>query len=135
MSPTEPYLTFEAGGHSLALPGSRVIEIKRHEDAAGVALVDVSCVLSGRPVEVGPRTCVIVVSLDAPSVGATCGLVVDSATDITMFGSGDLVAAPDFGPHVNLSYLSALARRGESYIVVLDIDQFCSSLSEPAEAV
>ncbi len=119
MPSTEPYLTFEAPGHAFAIAASAVVEVRRYEDAGEIARADVSGVLGGRPTEVGPHTCVIVVTVG----GRQTGLIVDEATDFVSLGARDLIARPDFGPRFDVPYLAALARLGDGLSIVLDIDR------------
>lgn len=118
MSKREPYLTVSVGTYSLALPGSRIVEVVRYGDAGDVAIADLGRLLGGAKAVVEARTCVVVVSAGARNIG----LLVDGATDVVDYAPADLIDPPDFGPGVNLAYLAALARGDRGFVIVVDLD-------------
>lgn len=103
-----------------AIPGERIVEVRLHHEAPDFTCVDLSAVMGGPAAEPGPQTCTVLVRRGA--AGEVIGLVADEATDVVAFARADLVAPPDFGPRVAVPWLAALARTGETFAVVLDVD-------------
>ena len=120
MSSPEVHLLFRAGGRVYAIPGMRVVEIRRHDQASEGSFVDLSSVMGGPAVTPTAQTCTVLVQRSNSQ--DVIGLVADEATDVVAFAREDLVAPPDFGPRVTTPWLVALARTSGSFAVVLDVD-------------
>ncbi len=118
MSFHEPHLLVRAGGRSYAIPGPRILRIAGYEDGAEER-VDLSHMLGGEAAVVGLETSVVVVTAGA---GEPIGLIVDEATGIATYRGDELLAPPDFGPAIALTYLAALAPHGDGFAIVLDVD-------------
>jgi purine-binding chemotaxis protein CheW len=103
-----------------AIPGSRVVEITRYDEMGDVPRVDLSNAIGGPPAEIGPHTCAVVVQ--RRETHDRIGLVVDEATEVVVFRDEDIVDPPDFGPRIALPYLAGLARKGDGFTLVLDVD-------------
>ena len=69
------------------------------------------------------ETCVIVVEVNGTSIG----LIVDSVSEVSDIGSGEIENAPKFGQGIDTSFIMGLGKVKEKIIIMLDIDEVLSS--------
>ena len=62
-------------------------------------------------------TVIILVSVG----GKLVGMVVDAVSDVVDLAEAEIQAVPDFGAHVDVGFVSGLARIGERLLVLLDV--------------
>ena len=60
------------------------------------------------------------------------GVVADAVNQVIEFAPGDIEPPPAFGTGVRLQYLDGIAKIGESFVLVLNMDNL---LSESAQAL
>jgi purine-binding chemotaxis protein CheW len=71
-------------------------------------------------------TCVIVVELEFHGDPLLLGVLADAVSDVMSFDPGDLATPPEFGTGVKTSYLRALAKLGDEFLLVLDVGRLLS---------
>ena len=69
------------------------------------------------------ETCVIVVEVNSTSIG----LIVDSVSEVSDIGSGEIENAPKFGQGIDTSFIMGLGKVKDKIIIMLDIDEVLSS--------
>ncbi len=69
------------------------------------------------------ETCVIVVEVHSTSIG----IIVDSVSEVSDIGNGDIENAPKLGQGIDTSFIMALGKVKEKIIIMLDIDAVLSS--------
>ena len=131
----ERYLTFTLGGEQYAIPLLRVREVIEMSEPTPVpqtpayfkgiinlrgqviSVLDLRLRLSMPKSEVGPKTAIIILDLEAMSLG----VIVDRINGVVSFQPADLSDAPDVTdgrPRV----LSGIARRDKKLTLLLDLD-------------
>lgn len=71
-------------------------------------------------------TCVIVIELEHHGDPLLLGVLADAVSDVITFGPDALATPPEFGTGVHASYLLALAKLGEEFVLVLDVEKLLS---------
>lgn len=75
-------------------------------------------------------TVVIVVRVNHNDKEFTLGFVVDTVSDVYNIESEAISIAPDFGAQVDTSFIAGIATIDEKMVIVLDVDQVASSVTE-----
>jgi purine-binding chemotaxis protein CheW len=66
-------------------------------------------------------TCVIVLELEHHGESTLLGILADAVSDVMSFGPDVMATPPEFGTGVNASYLKALAKVADEFVLVLDV--------------
>ena len=69
------------------------------------------------------ETCVIVVEVNNTSIG----IIVDSVSEVSDIGGGEIETAPKFGQGIDTSFIMGLGKVKDKIIILLDIDAVLSS--------
>ncbi len=69
------------------------------------------------------ETCVIVVEVNSTSIG----IIVDSVSEVSDIGGGEIENAPKFGQNIDTSFIMGLGKVKDKIIILLDIDAILSS--------
>nr|MBC8548624.1 purine-binding chemotaxis protein CheW [Candidatus Brocadiales bacterium] len=69
------------------------------------------------------ETCVIVVEVNKTSIG----IIVDSVSEVSDIGGGEIEEAPGFGQGIDTSFIMGLGKVKEKIIILLDIEAVLSS--------
>ncbi len=69
------------------------------------------------------ETCVIVVEVNSTSIG----IIVDSVSEVSDIGGGEIENAPKFGQNIDTSFIMGLGKVKDKIIILLDIDAVLSS--------
>lgn len=56
------------------------------------------------------------------------GLVVDSVSDVLNIDKKDIQPAPEFGAHVDVSFLNGIGKSGEKLVALLDMERLLSEV-------
>jgi purine-binding chemotaxis protein CheW len=134
---TVQYLSFSLGGEEYAVQILQVQEIRGicpitslpHAPAkvrgvmnlrgAVVPVVDMRAALGLGDAPYNKFTVIIVLSVR----GRTMGFVVDSVSDVLALDSAAIERAPDLGANVDASMLCGIARTGDRFVMLLDIER------------
>ncbi|SNY61201.1 chemotaxis protein CheW [Paractinoplanes atraurantiacus] len=118
-----------------------------------VPVIDLAIRFGRGRTDVGRRTSIIIVHVDDPSPaemaefdtdekgsagGQDIGVLVDSASKVVTLSPDDLEPAPSFGAGIRADYISAMARRDDDFLILLDVSHVLSisdmvRLSEAAQ--
>lgn len=141
------YLTFALGQEEYGVEILRVQEIKGYSALTPipnapaylkgvmnlrgtvVPVVDLRAKFSMTSAEYDKFTVVIVVTVGA----RVFGLIVDGVSDVVNLPEGKIEAAPELGDGVDTSFLRGMARSGEKFVLLLDIERVLGA-KELAEA-
>ena len=69
------------------------------------------------------ETCVIVVEVNSTSIG----IIVDSVSEVSDIGGGEIENAPKFGQNIDTSFIMGIGKVKEKIIILLDIETVLSS--------
>ncbi|MCG6551720.1 MAG: chemotaxis protein CheW [Candidatus Magnetominusculus sp. LBB02] len=77
-------------------------------------------------------TCVIIVEVKINGVNTIIGALTDSVSEVFELDPKNVDPAPTIGTHLNVEFIKGMGKRGNSFIIILDIDRVFSS-SEAVE--
>lgn len=138
--PAKQYLSFSLGDEEYAVDILRVREIRgicpitplpqspamvkgvMNLRGAVVPVMDLRVALGLPPAEYGKFSVIIVMALSE----RTIGFVVDSMSDVLSLEPSDIEGAPDVGGRVDVSQIGGIARTGERFVILLDIDRIAA---------
>lgn len=138
------YLTFDVGGEIYAigiLDVNEIIEVGNmtrvpmtpgfirgviNLRGSVVPVVDLSCRLGRRPSELTKRSCIVLVEVTAHDLHQTIGMLVDEVNEILEIDREHIQPAPQFGNEVRTSFIQAMGRVNEAFIVLLEINEVLS---------
>lgn len=76
----------------------------------------------GRSVS-GPGASIIVLQLRFGQDDMTIGMLADAVREVVDIGAGSIERPPELGSRMDAGIISGIARRGEEFVVLLDIDE------------
>jgi len=137
----EQYLTFVIGGEGYAVRILQVREILRFEAITPVPtappairgvlnlrgrvvpVVDPAVRFGRPPSELTRLSCIIVVETEQCGERLTMGLLVDSVSQVVELADAEIEPVPAFGSGVHVDFLRGLARQGNRFALLLDLDR------------
>ena len=143
------YLTFTLQGDAYALDIFHVTEILEQRPLTvvpmtpdfirgvinlrgrAVPVIDLSLRFGHPETVIGKRTSIVIVTIneavgtDEP-VSQQIGVLVDAVNKVVTFSPDDIEPAPAFGAGIRADYISGMAKRDHSFVVVLDIGKVLS---------
>lgn len=77
-----------------------------------------------------------IIILDVPLHGRTMGVgfVADRVFEVTGLDSADTEAAPEVGGRWRSHYIAGIGRKGEAFVIVLDLARFMADADVPADS-
>jgi purine-binding chemotaxis protein CheW len=144
----EQFLTLGIDGDVFAIPVSLVREIldmrpmSRIPEAPvhlaglvdvrgqGVPVVDLRVRLGLAPAPPGDATRILVLETQIAGRSVTIGMVVDRVFEVTPLDDGAIEAPPDIGLRWRSDHILGVGRRGESFVVVFNLEQLFAADGE-----
>ena len=141
------YLTFALADEEYALPVLKVREIIKMMEITQVPrvpphvkgvinlrgkvipIVDLRLKFGLPPQDATERTCIIVVDAALNGGRSSLGFVVDGVNEVMNIVADEIEPTPDFGEHVNTTYMQGVAKRGSHVKMLLDLDRVLSGTS------
>ncbi len=139
------YLTFQTAGEEYAIAILQVKEILSYTGAtkipmapdtirglinlrgSAVPVVDLA-VQFGRPkTPSSKRACVVIVDVSVGEQHEVMGILTDSVSEVIDLRAEEIEDAPSFGAGVRPEYVAGLAKVGEGFVPILDVDYLLSS--------
>ncbi|MGZ5006663.1 MAG: chemotaxis protein CheW [Methylobacter sp.] len=138
------YLTFEAGNEKLAisiLDVKEIIEINTITNVpmtpayirgvinlrgSVVPVIDLAARLGKPSSEITKRSCIVLVQLDVDVETQLLGMLVDAVDEILEISDANIMPPPDFGADIRIDFIQSMARVGDSFIILLNIDRVLS---------
>ena len=62
------------------------------------------------------------------------GIVADSVSQVTELPPQDIMPAPAFGTDIHIDFLRGMAKSGQKFLLILDIDKVLSNHDTPGSA-
>lgn len=139
------YLTFQLAGEEYAVGILRVREILRYEEVTRVPtapasirgvlnlrgsvvpVVDLAVKLGLPDTPVTRRTCIVIVEVELEGEPAVMGIIAEAVSQVMDLHPGDIEPPPAFGPRVKVEFLRGMARLGERFALLLDLDLLLSA--------
>ncbi len=100
-----------------------------------VPVVDLAGRFARGTTTVSRRTSIIIVHAGTGG-GRDAGILVDTVNKVVEFGAGDIEPVPTLGAGPRAEYVAGMARRGDDFTIVLDVDQVlaCDELAATVDA-
>lgn len=99
-----------------------VINVRGHV----VPVVDLRRKFGLANAEVTVNTCIIIVELDIDGESATMGALVDGVQEVLDIPPEQIEASPRLGSKINTRFIQGIAKLGERFIIMLDIQEIFS---------
>jgi purine-binding chemotaxis protein CheW len=139
------YLTFYIAGEEYAVALLRVREIIEYDTVTRVPstptwirgvinvrgsvvpVVDLAVKFGLPESVVTRRTCVVIVEVEIDGQQTAMGVIADVVSQVVDLGRGDIEPTPPFGTRVKVDFLLGMAKLGQRFALVLDIDRVLSA--------
>ncbi len=101
-----------------------------------VPVVDLRLQFGMSAIEPTVDTCIIIFEVQIDGEDIVLGALADSVQEVLEIGRSDLEPPPSLGTRINVDFITAMAKHGNDFLVVLDINQVFSGdqLSEMSMA-
>lgn len=138
------YLTFMLGGELYALGILAIKEIIEYSGVstvpmmpaairgvinlrgAAVPVLDLAARF-GRPAsEIGKRSCVIIVEVNAHGGQQVIGVMVDAVNAVLQIDDADIEPAPGFGARIRSDFIAGMGKVNGKFVILLDVDSVLS---------
>jgi len=136
------YLTFGIDGETYAVPVGKVREVLEYVKptklpktadylkgiinvrGSGIPVVDLRTRFGLPEIPVTKDTAVIVMEIaDGEDRSLVIGALTDSVHEVVDIDDEHMEAAPRFGTRIDSGFIHAIGKRGEAFVIVLDIDK------------
>jgi purine-binding chemotaxis protein CheW len=142
---TAQYLSFTLGDEVFALDITKVREVLEYtaitkvpqtpEFMRGVInlrggvvpVVDMRLKFGMERTEQTVNTCIIITEVVLGDEEVVLGALADSVQEVFELGSGEIEPAPTIGTHLRTEFLKGMGKRGEEFVLILDIDRVFSA--------
>jgi len=140
----EQYLAFTLGGETFAMDIRAIREVIQcgaitdlplmppfirgvlNLRGAVVPVIDL-CVRFGRaPTVVANRTCIVILELDQGDARAELGVMVDNVSEVLSIGASEIEAAPAFGSGLRSEFIAGVAKVGDRFVILLEVNRVLS---------
>ena len=140
----EQYLAFTLGGETFAMDIRSIREVIQFGGITEVPLmppfirgvinlrgsvvpvIDL-CVRFGRPATaVANRTCIVLLELTQGDAIAELGVIVDTVSEVLSIGESEIEPAPAFGNDIRTEFIAGVAKVGERFVILLDVNHVLS---------
>lgn len=93
----------------------------------GVPVIDLRTKLGLPPVAATEHTRIVVLEVEVANRSLAMGLVADRVFEVTPLGEHGLEPPPEVGVRWRSDYIQGIARRGEAFVIILDLGRLFSS--------
>lgn len=94
-------------------------------------VVDLRTKLGLPPQAPTPATRIILLNIPLPDRALRVGFVADRVIEVTELDRAEMEAAPDVGGHWRSSYIAGIGRKGEAFVIILDLARFMADTEVP----
>jgi len=154
-SGTSQYLTFYVGDGEYAISIVRIREILEFSGATRVPgsppsvlgvinlrgrvvpVIDLTYKFGSSRSAVTPRSCVVLVELDAGGEKLVIGLLADAVREVVDLAADAIEPTPAFGTRARIEFLHGVGRLADRFVLILDIDRLLTAeeTGEPLTAI
>ncbi|MGE5651393.1 MAG: chemotaxis protein CheW [Bacillota bacterium] len=139
------YLTFMLGGEVFAIGILAVKEIIEYGGVttvpmmpdcirgvinlrgAVVPVMDLSSRFGRRATEVGKRTCIVIVEIEAGGEQQVVGVMVDAVNAVLEIPASQIEPAPSFGAKIRTDFIAGMGKVGGKFVILLNVDNVLSA--------
>jgi purine-binding chemotaxis protein CheW len=93
-----------------------------------VPVIDLAARFERPTAAITRRTCIVIVELelDAEIPAQHIGVLVDTVNEVVDIAAADIEPAPRFGTHIRTDFIKGLGRRGELFVILLNVQNALS---------
>jgi purine-binding chemotaxis protein CheW len=143
---TTKYLTFKLADELFALDISKVREVLDFTEVTKVPrmpdfmngvinlrgsvvpVVDLRRQFGMPPTEKSVNTCIIIAEVTVDGQTSVLGALADSVQEVVNVEPGHIEPAPRMGNRLNTDFITGMAKRDNSFFIILDIDKIFSAM-------
>ena len=144
-STTSQYLTFRLGDEIFALEIFKVREVLEYRSVTAVPrtppfmkgvinlrgsvvpVVDLHTKFGTGATEKTADTCIIIAEVDFDGETMQLGALADSVEEVFDMDSGQIEPPPRMGTHLDVDFIRGMGKKGEEFVIILDVDRVFSS--------
>jgi purine-binding chemotaxis protein CheW len=88
-----------------------------------VPVVDLAIKFGMEPSPITNRTCIVIVEVALHGEQAVMGMIADSVSQVIDLPRSELLSPPAFGTRIKADFLHGMAKAGNKFLLILDIDK------------
>lgn len=73
------------------------------------------------------NTCIIIVEVEIDGESTILGALADSVQEVVEFDHNNIEAAPKIGTQLNTAFIAGMAKRGNSFVIILNVNSVFSN--------
>jgi purine-binding chemotaxis protein CheW len=97
-------------------------------------VVDLAVKLGLPDTPVTGRTCIVIVDVALEGERTVMGVIAEAVSQVVDLAAGDIEPPPPFGPRARVEFLRGMARLGDRFALLLDLDLLLSAEDAAAAA-
>jgi purine-binding chemotaxis protein CheW len=99
---------------------------------AVVPVIDLAVKFGLPPMPVTKRTCVLIVEASLEGERTVMGVLADAVKEVLELGPRDVEPPPSFGTQVKVEFITGMAKVGNGFVLLLDLDRLLSAHEQAA---
>src|SRR5262245_52294633 len=92
-----------------------------------VPLVDLAVKFGLPEMTITRWTCIVIVELELDGEITVLGVMTDAVSQVIELGAADIEPPPAFGTRIRVDYLLGLAKVGQKFVLILDLERMLST--------
>lgn len=138
------YLTFSVSGEAFGIAISAIKEIIEYRAPTDVPMmppfihgvinlrgrvvpvVDLSVRFGRARLDVGRRTCIVILEIHEDGERQEIGAVVDAVSAVVDIPEADIEPPPHFGAKLRADFITGMGRLAEKFVIILNVDRVLS---------
>ena len=92
-----------------------------------VSVVDMRLKFGMGPTQKGVNTCIVIVEIDLEGETTVLGALADCVQEVLELGPEQIEPAPRIGTRLKSKFIKGMGKRGNNFIIILDIDKVFSA--------
>jgi len=144
VEPREQYLAFTLGGETFAMAIRAIREVIQFVGITDVPLMppfirgvinlrgsvvpvlDLFVRFGRPPAAAAQRTCIVILELVQGDCIAELGIMVDTVSEVLSIAASEVEPAPAFGSDLRADFIAGVAKVGERFVILLDVNHVLS---------
>ena len=140
----EQYLAFTLGGETFAMDIRSICEVIQFGGMTEVPLmppfirgvinlrgsvvpvIDLFVRFGRPPCAAAHRTCIVILELSQGEGTAELGVMVDNVSEVLSIAASEVEPAPSFGSDIRAEFIAGVAKVGERFVILLDVNRVLS---------
>jgi purine-binding chemotaxis protein CheW len=140
----EQYLAFTLGGETFAMDIRSIREVIQFGGITEVPLmppfirgvinlrgsvvpvIDLFVRFGRQPSAVAHRTCIVILELAQGDATAELGVMVDNVSEVLSIAASEVEPAPAFGSDIRTGFIAGVAKVGDRFVIILDVNRVLS---------